>query len=338
MPDSKTNPDVPRNLSYLEAIREAQVEEMRADESVIIMGEDVRSNFYGTTLGLAEEFGHDRIIDTPLSEAGFVGAAIGAAMMGLRPIVDLEMAPFIYVAMDQLVSQASKNRYMFGGHVQIPIVVRAAMFYASSLGAQHSDRPYPMLLGIPGLKVVTPSNPTDAKYLLKAAIRDNNPVVIIEDAGLWGSREIVPESDPPESRQVLGACRITRPGNDMTVVAVARMVREALQAAEIMQGEGVSVEVIDPRTLNPADWETIFESVDRTGRLVAVDPAHRTVSFASECVARIATRASNPLKAPPKIVSTPDVHPPFAPTLEADLYPNAESIVAACREMVAIGV
>jgi pyruvate/2-oxoglutarate/acetoin dehydrogenase E1 component len=334
MPSARETSGANRELSYLDAIREAQFEEMSLDETVVIMGEDVTSNFYGTTRGLADAFGPDRVIDTPLSEAGFVGAAIGAAMSGLRPIVDLEMAPFIYVAIDQLVSQAAKNRFMFGGQVQIPIVVRTAMFYGSSLGAQHSDRPYPMLLGVPGLKVVTPSNPTDAKYLLKAAIRDNNPVVIFEDAGLWGMRETVPLGDPEESRQVLSACRIARHGNDVTVVAVARMVREALRAAAILDGAGISVEVIDPRTLNPADWNTVFESVRRTGRLLAVDAAHRTSSFASECVARVAVRASNGLKTLPAILATPDVHPAFAPTLERDLYPTANSIVEACRELM----
>lgn len=328
-------PSAAREISYLSAIREAQVEEMRADTNVVIMGEDVRSNFYGTTLGLADEFGRDRVIDTPISEAGFVGAAIGAAMSGLRPIVDLEMAPFIYVALDQLVSQAAKNRYMFGGQVQIPIVIRAAMFYASSLGAQHSDRPYPLLLGIPGLKVVTPSSPTDAKYLLKAAIRDNSPVIVLEDAGLWGLREYVPAQDPPESRQVLGSCRIARQGNDITIVAVARMVREALRAAAILEHEGVDIEVIDPRTLNPADWGTILRSVERTGQLVVVDAAHRTGSFASECVARVAALAWSSLKAPPEIVATPDVHPPFAPTLERNLYPSPDSIAEACRRVLA---
>ena len=332
MPDPAPSTD--RHLSYLDAIREAQLEEMRADQNVVILGEDVRSGFYGTTHGLAAEFGDDRVIDTPISEAGFVGAAIGAAMSGLRPIVDLEMAPFVYVSIDQLVSQAAKSPYMFGGRIRIPIVVRAAMFYGAGLAAQHSDRPYPMLLGVPGLTVVTPASPTDAKYLLKAAIRDDNPVVMLEDAGLWAAREFVPEQDPTHSRQVLGVSRIVRQGADVTVVAVARMVREALRAAERLEDEGVSVEVIDPRTLNPADWETMLASVERTGRLVAVDPAHRTASFASECVARIAAEAFSALRSPPVIVATPDVHPPFAPTMERGLYPDADSIAAACRSVL----
>ena len=324
-----------RRLSYLDAIREAQLEEMRADDNVVIMGEDVRSGLYGTTQGFADEFGDERVVDTPISEAGFLGAAIGAAMSGLRPIVDLEMAPFLYVCIDQLVSQAAKNRYMFGGQMRIPIVVRATMFYESSLAAQHSDRPYPMLLGVPGLKVVTPATPTDAKYLLKAAIRDDNPVVVLEDAGLWAVREDVPAEDSGASRQVLGAARIARKGEDVTVVAVARLVREAVQAAAMLDEEGVSVEVIDPRTLNPADWKTILESVGRTGRLVAVDPAHRTSSFASECVARVAVCSPSLLKTPPVIVATPDVHPPFAPTMERGLFPDADSIVEACRRLLA---
>lgn len=338
MPESHTSSAPSRHLTYLEAIQEAQAEEMRADQNVVIMGEDVRSNFYGTTLGFANEFGHDRVIDTPLSEAGFVGAAIGAAMSGLRPIVDLEMAPFIYVAIDQLVSQAAKNRYMFGGQIRIPIVVRAAMFYASTLGAQHSDRPYPMLLGIPGLKVVTPSNPTDAKYLLKAAIRDDSPVVVLEDAGLWGVRQSVPEEDPEESLQVLSRCRTVRHGDDITIVAIARMVDEALRASEILEGEGISAEVVDPRTLNPADWNSVFESVERTGRLVAVDPAHRTGSFASECIARVAVHSQNNLVTAPTIVATPDVQPPFAPNLERNLYPDADTIAEACRKSMTTGM
>jgi len=209
------------------------------------------------------------------------------------------------------------------------------MFYGSFLAAQHSDRPYPMLLGVPGLKEVTPATPTDAKYLLKAAIRDDNPVVMLEDAGLWAVREEVPAEDPGGSRQVLGSARIARKGEDVTVVAVVRMVREAVQAATMLDQEGVSVEVIDPRTLNPADWDTILESVRRTGRLVAVDPAHRTASFASECVARAAVYSPSLLEIPPDIVATPDVHPPFAPTMERDLYPDADSIVEACRTLLA---
>ena len=215
MPDHDKDSTMLRRLTYLDAIREAQTEEMRLDNDVIIMGEDLRCNFYGTTAGLADEFGGERVLDTPLSEAGFLGAAIGAAMSGLRPIVDLEMASFLYVAMDQLVSQAAKNRYMFGGQVGVPIVVRAAMFYGNSIGAQHSDRPYPALLGIPGLKVVVPSNPSDAKFLLKAAIRDDDPVVILEDQGLWSMRGDVPDEKPGDPSQALGTCTTVRSGEPM---------------------------------------------------------------------------------------------------------------------------
>jgi pyruvate/2-oxoglutarate/acetoin dehydrogenase E1 component len=335
MDDSHESEASNRNLTYLQAIREAQLEEMRNDDSVVLMGEDIRSNFYGTTHGLADEFGHQRVLNTPLSEAGFLGAAIGAAMSGLRPVVDLEMASFIYIVMDQLVSQAAKNRYMFGGQFQIPIVVRAAMFYGNSVGAQHSDRPYPALMGIPGLKVVTPSNPTDAKYLLKAAIRDDGPVVVLEDQGLWGMREQVPATDTLRSRQVLGVSRVARQGDDITLVAVARTVRMSLQVAESLEEDNLSIEVIDPCTLLPADWDTIFRSVKRTGRLLVVDPATRTGSFASECVARVAMNSEIRLKAPPVILATPDVHTPFAPAMERNMYPNVASITDACRRLVA---
>jgi pyruvate/2-oxoglutarate/acetoin dehydrogenase E1 component len=328
---SATAQPATRRLNYLGAIREAQLEEMRRDASVIILGEDIRASVFGTSDEFLAEFGPNRVRNTPISELGFCGAAIGAAMTGLRPIVDLTIASFLYVAMDQLVSQAAKNRYMFGGQASIPVVYRAAMFYGGANAAHHSDRPYPMFMNVPGLKIITPSSPHDAMGLLKSAIRDDDPVLCFEDQTVWGSREAVPAE---EYLIPLGEAAVKRTGDDVTVVAIAGAVPLALQAAEALAAEGVSVEVIDPRTLVPLDWPTILASVERTGRLVVVDPAHRTCSAASEIAATVAEQRFGALKAAPRRVTTPDVHIPFSPAMEKPLYPNPDTIAAAVRDVL----
>jgi pyruvate/2-oxoglutarate/acetoin dehydrogenase E1 component len=318
--------------SFLEAIRDAQFEEMKRDPRVFMMGEDLISNLFGTTTGFAEAFGKERVRDTPISEAGFVGAAAGASMVGMRPIVDVTIASFLYPAMDQVISIIAKSRYLYGGQARLPLVLRMTMFYGNSTAAQHSDRPYPMLMCVPGLKIIVPSNSLDMKGMLKSAVRDDDPVLCFEDGSLWSSKMEIPDDE--DFLVPLGKAQVKREGEDVTVVAVAGCVPLALAAASELYKDGVSVEVIDPRTLVPLDTETILRSVRKTGRLVVVDPAHRTCSAASEISAIVAERAFEALRAPVLRVTTPDTHIPFSPPLEAQLFPNKKRIAAAIRSAV----
>ena len=327
-------------MTYIGAIGAAQREAMLADKRVIIIGEDIEANVYGTTGGgktraetgdFVQEFGRNRIRNTPISEEAIVGAAIGAAMTGLRPIVDLSYSSFLYMAMDQLVNQAAKNRYMFGGQSSIPIVFRSAMFYGLNTGAHHSDRPYPMFMNVPGLKIIAPACASDAKGLLRAAVDSDDPVLIFEACLLWGQKE---EVEDGEYRIPLGVARIRRQGTDVTVVAISGCVPLALKAADLLAQEGISVEVIDPRTLVPMDTRTILESVRRTGRLVVAEPAHKTCGAAAEISAIVAEEAFDVLRAPILRVTSPNMQVPFSPVLEAELYPTTEKIAAAIRRVV----
>ena len=317
--------------NYLTALRDAMAEEMRDDPRVFVMGEDVELNIYGSSQGLLAEFGAERVMDVPLSEATVIGAAAGAAMVGMRPIVDITISPFLYPAADQIISIIAKAHYMYGGQTHVPLVIRSCMFYNFNNAAQHSDRPYSLFMSIPGLKIVVPSNPYDAKGLLKAAIRDDDPVLFFEDVNLWTS-----SCDIPDERYVvpLGKAAIKRKGRDVTVFAVAGTVPLALKAAELLEKEGISIEVIDPRTIKPLDTVTVLESVARTGRLVAVDPAHRTGSVASEIAATVTEQAFDKLKAPILRVTAPDVHIPFAGSMEKGLFPSVESITNAVRKVM----
>ncbi len=315
-------------LSYLHAIRSAFEEEMRRDERVFLMGEDVSWNLTGVSSGFLEEFGAERVRDTPISEAGFVGAAAGAAMVGMRPIVDMLTAPFMYCAMDQFVSIIAKSTYLYGGQARLPITVRAAMFYGSSNAAQHSDRPMSTFMTIPGLKIIAPSTPTDIKGLLKSAIREDDPVLCFDDATLWTTTEDVPED---EYLVPLGSADVKREGSDVTIVAVAGSVKHALAAADALALGGISAEVVDPRSLVPLDAETILRSVAKTGRVVLADPSHRTLSVVSEIASIIAQDGFWSLQAPIIRVTTPATHIPFSTALESPLYPNAERIAAAAR-------
>lgn len=319
-----------RTRTYLEAIHEAQREELRRDPSVILMGQDLHANLYGAAGGFVGEFGAERIRDLPLSEAGFVGAAVGAALTGLRPIVDMTVASFMFVAMDQFVNQVAKTRYMFGGQADVPVVYRAAMFYGQAKAAHHSDRPYPMFMQVPGLKVVLPATPADAKGLLKTAVRSDDPVICFEDGNLWETRG--PVDDDPDHLVPLGVAEIRRPGTDVTVVAFGAAVGEALTAAAALEAEGVSVEVVDPRTLVPMDWDTILTSVARTTRLVVVELASRTCGAAAEVAATVAEEAFASLTAPIIRITAPDIPIPFSPTLECGLYPDAGKISAGVHE------
>ena len=325
----------PKELRFLQAIQEAQYEEMVRDERIILMGQDLRANVFGAAEGFLDAFGPERIRDLPLSEAASVGMAVGAAMAGLRPIVDLTVASFMFVAMDQFVSQAAKSRYMFGGQATVPVVYRQALYYHGGTAAHHADRPYPMFMNVPGLKIIAPSNGPDLKGLLKSAIRDDNPVLCFEDATLWGRRGRGPAPEAEEHLVPLGVASIPRAGTDLTIVGIAGGARLALDAAEQLAEEGISAEVVDPRTLVPMDWDTILGSVARTGRLVVVDPANRTCSAASEISAQVVEHCFDALRAPIIRVTTDDVHVPFSPVLEKQIYPNVEKIVAAARRALA---
>jgi pyruvate dehydrogenase E1 component beta subunit len=321
-----------RKINYLQALNEAMHEEMERDERVFLLGEDVAWNMLGSSAGLVEKFGKERVRNTPIAEAGFVGAAAGAAMVGMRPVVDMLMAPFLYCAMDQVVSIIAKSTYLYGGQAKLPLVLRAAMFYSAGYAAQHSDRPYPTFMTVPGLKIITPSNPYDAKGLLKSAIRDDDPVMCFEDGTLWTGTAEVPEE---EYLVPLGQAEVKREGSDVTIVAVAGAVQHALVAADQLAEDGVSAEVVDPRTLAPLDRETILASVAKTGRAVVVDPAHETCSAASEIAAIIAEDGFWNLQAPVRRVATPQTHIPFSPPLEQPLYPNPTRIADAARSVMA---
>lgn len=328
-------------MTYIGAIGAAQQEAMAADDRVVIIGEDVEANVYGTTGGgkqraekgdFVQQFGHNRIRNTPISEEAIVGAAIGAAMTGLRPIVDLSYSSFLYMAMDQFVNQAAKNRYMFGGQSSIPVVFRSAMFYGLNTGAHHSDRPYPMFMGVPGLKIMAPASASDAKGLLRTAIDMDDPVLTFEAVPLWGLKEEVEDS---EYHIPFGVARIRRPGDDVTVVGISGAVPLAMKAAEQMSERGVSCEVIDPRTLSPLDTNTIVDSVMRTGRLVITEPAHGICGAAAEIAAVVSDKAFSALKAPIKRVTALNMQIPFSPALEKEIYPTTERVVAAIEAVCA---
>ena len=316
-----------REITTTQALNEAMREEMTRDEKVFLMGQNIQHGVYGAAAGLAQEFGFDRVRDTPISENAVYGAAVGAAAVGMRPIID-GAAPFMWVAMDSLISQAAKMRYMFGGQVNLPIVFRASMLFGGSMAAHHSDRPHPVFMNIPGFKICLASNAYDSKGLLKTAIREDDPVLFFEDRTILGSRSHVPEE---EYTVPFGVANITREGTDATIVAIGGMVTLALQAADTLAGEGISAEVVDPRTLVPLDKQTILDSVAKTGRLVTVDTAHKTCSAASEIAAIVAMEGFWFLQAPIQRLGTANVHVPFSTALEPHMYCTPESIAAAVR-------
>lgn len=321
--------------TFLEAILQAQHEEMTRDEAVFIMGEDIVCNVFGTTTGFVEAFGVERVRDTPISENGIVGAGAGAAMVGMRPIVDVTLSSFLYPAMDQIISIVAKSRYIYGGQARLPMVVRSCLFYGNSNAAQHSDRPYSMFMNVPGLKIIVPSCAYDMKGMLKAAIRDDDPVLCFEDSTCWSSKQEVP--DDPDFLIPLGKGDIKREGTDISVIAIGGAVPIALKAAQQLAGEGISLEVVDPRSLVPLDKELILKSVRKTGRAITVDPAHQSCSAGSEIAAIIAEYAFDALRGPVLRVATADTHLPFSPSIEKALYPTVERIVAAARHLVGTG-
>ncbi|KPF92027.1 pyruvate dehydrogenase [Novosphingobium sp. AAP83] len=319
-------------LTYLEAIRQAQFDEMQRDPTVFLMGEDLVCNVFGTATGLVEAFGTERVRDTPISENGFIGAAAGAAMVGTRPIVDATISSFLYPAMDQIISIIAKSRYIYGGQARLPLVIRSCMFYGNSNAAQHSDRPYSMFMNVPGLKIIVPSNAYDALGLLRAAIRDDNPVLCFEDSTCWSGKMDVPED--PDFMIPLGCGDIKQEGSDISIIAIAGGVPLAMKAAKKLAKDGISAEVIDPRSLVPLDIALILQSVRKTGRAIVVDPAHQNCSAASEISAQIVEHAFDALRGPILRVATADTHLPFSPDIEKPLYPTVDRIIAAASQLV----
>lgn len=316
-------------MSYMDAMVQAQIEELERDERVIVMGEDI--GVYGGGK-LMQRFDSTRIWTMPISEGSFTGVGIGAAISGLRPIVDVGIASFMYLASDQIINQAAKLSYMTGGQVKVPVVFRCTMYYGASIAAQHSDRPYPVFLNVPGLKIVSPSSPADMKGLLKSAVRDDNPVMIFEDTKLWAGKGPVPTDT--DYLVPIGKADIKRAGTDVTIVAIAGAMRPALEAAKTLAEQGISAEVIDPRTLKPLDTETLLNSVAKTGRLVLVENAHRIANLSSEISAIVAEQAFDSLKKPILRLTAPDIHVAFSPVLENSMYPNKDQIIEAVKKLV----
>lgn len=315
----------------IQAMNEAILEEMERDPSIVLFGEDVKASLFGDTKGLWKRFGPDRVRDTPICEALISGMAVGAAAAGRRVICHMMFGNFVYTGMDAIANQAAKLRYMTNGQITLPITFLAVSGGGRSAAAQHSDAVHPVLANLGGIKVVMPGSPADAKGLLKAAIRDDDPVFFLQAAGRGGEPGEVPDEDYVIP---LGQACIRRPGRDLTLVAIGSMVRPAVKCAEALAGEGIEVEVVDPRTVVPLDLETILASVRRTGRLIVVDEARDTCSSASHIAALAAEHAFDALRAPIRRVTVPDCCIPYAPVLERAVLPGIDRIEAAVRATV----
>lgn len=326
-----------------DAINEALRQEMRRDPTVIVMGEEVSGGagcegqddayggVFGVTKGLMPEFGRERVIDTPITESAIIGAAAGAANTGLRPVAELMFFDFIGVCFDQIFNQAAKFRYMFGGKARTPMVIRAMVGGGLSAGAQHSNMLHPVVVHIPGLKVVMPSNAYDAKGLMISAIRDDDPVIFLEHKTLYDAKCPVPD----ESYSIpFGEASFNREGSDLTIVAISAMVPRANAVADKLAKEGISIDVIDPRSLSPLDDEAILESIEMTGRLVVVDEANPRCGMGADIAALAAERAFGALRAPVRTVTAPHTPVPFAPVLEQLYMPSEERIERAVRELL----
>ncbi|MGC8517791.1 MAG: alpha-ketoacid dehydrogenase subunit beta [Steroidobacteraceae bacterium] len=331
-------------LSMRDAINQALHQEMERDPRVIVLGEDVSGGaggtsgereasggIFGVTKGLLPRFGAERVIDTPISESAIIGAAAGAALAGLRPVAELMFADFVGVCMDQIYNQVAKFRYMFGGKSTCPVVIRMAMGAGMNMGAQHSQAIYGLLTAIPGLKIVVPSNARDAKGLLIESIRDDDPVIFFEHKALYPRKSEVPE-DPYRVR--FGEANVLREGSDVTVVAIGRMVVFAEKALDALAKDGITCDLIDPRTTSPLDDETILESLENTGRLVVVDESPPRCSVAADIAALAASRGFESLKAPVVMVTAPHTPVPFSPALERAYVPGPPRIEAAVRQVV----
>lgn len=324
-----------REITYRQAVQEALREEMQRDESVFLLGEDIAEfgGSYKVTAGLLEEFGPERVRNTPISEAAIVGAALGAALVGMRPVAELMYVDFCAIAMDQIVNQVAKVRYMFGGKAKASLVIRTQGGAGRSSAAQHAQSLEAWFMHIPGLKLVQPSTPYDAKGLLKTAIRDDNPVMFIEHKMLYLVQGPVPEE---EYLIPFGQADIKRAGNDVTVVATSRMVHRALEAANRLAAEGIEVEVIDPRTLNPLDEDSILNSVRKTQRLVIAYEAYERGGVGAEIAALVANKALDYLDAPIERVASLNTPMPFSPKLENYVVPTEERIVAGIKRVLGV--
>ena len=323
-----------RELTFREAIIEAMDEEMARDPLVFMMGENIAvgGGVYKGTQGLLGKYGFERVIDMPISESGFVGAAVGAALLGARPVVDLMFNDFLPLAMDQIVNHAAKMRYMYGGKAQVPMVIRTFFGAGTRAGCSHSQSLEAWFVHCPGVKVVMPSTPADAKGLLKASIRDRDPVIFFEHRLLYSLKGPVPEG---EHLIPLGKAEIKREGDDVTVVATGRMVHTALAAANELSKEGIEAEVLDPRSLVPLDYQALIDSVKKTGRLLIVHEACVTGGYGAEIAAIAAKEAFGYLDAPIERIGAPDIPVPCSPPLEDAYIPKREDIMATVRRMVA---
>jgi len=317
------------------AINQAMAEEMRRDETVVLIGEDVASGIFGVTAGLADEFGPGRICDTPISENAIVGCAVGAAMTGMRPIAEIMFQDFLTCCMDPIVNQAAKMHYMSGGAFSVPMVVRSPGGAGLAAGPQHSQTFSSWFMGVPGLKVISPSTPADAKGLLKSAIRDNNPVIFLENKLLYFEGGEV--DDDPEFTIPIGKADIKREGTDVTVVAVSGMVPRALRVADELQSEGISVEVIDPRTLYPLDIDTIVASVKKTGRLVTAEEGVLTCGIGAEIAALVTEQAYEYLDGPVTRVGTPHVSYAYNQEMEWATIPDEQNVRVAIKQTMGLG-
>jgi pyruvate dehydrogenase E1 component beta subunit len=334
-----------RTMTYQQAINEALQIAMREDPTVILLGEDIAGGAMvdhlvnddawggpmGVTKGLVQEFGRNRVLDTPITEAGFIGAAVGAAATGLRPVAELMFVDFFGCCMDQIFDQGAKLRYMFGGKAKCPVTIRTQIGAGVSAAGQHSGVHYSVFAHMPGIKCVVPSTPADAKGLLLSAIRDDDLVMFFENKVLYGTKGEVPEGDEGIP---LGVADIKREGDDVTIVAISRMVQQALAAADALSAEGIEAEVIDPRTLSPLDDETILNSVAKTHRLIIVDEDNPRCSVATDIAAMVADKGFDTLDAPIKRVTAPHTPVPFSPPLEQFYVPSPDRIVNAVREIV----
>ncbi len=324
-------------LTYLEAVREALIQEMRRDSEVFILGEDVGvyGGAFGVTKGMLEEFGPERIRDTPISEAAIAGATTGAALMGMRPVMEIMFMDFLTISMNQLVNQAAKIRFMFGGKASLPMVIRAPAGSGTGAAAQHSQSLEAWFVHVPGIKVVAPATPYDAKGLLITAIRDNNPVLFMEHKLLYRTKGIVPEEPYTVP---LGKAEVRREGKDATILAYSIMVPRAMEAADKLAGEGIDLEVVDLRSLKPLDHETIVRSVSKTGRVLIVHEAPQTGGFGGELAAAVACSAAfDYLDAPIRRMGGRDIPIPYNRNLERSAVPQVEDIVAAARQLAREG-
>ncbi len=321
-----------REISFSEATLEAMTEEMERDASVFVMGEDIarQGGIFGQFKGLPQKFGHDRVLDTPISETAIVGAAVGAALAGMRPVADMHFADFIGVCMDEVFNQMAKVRYMFGGQCKVPLVLRAPDGIIRSAAAQHSQSVEAWFMHIPGLKVVVPSNPADAKGLLKAAIRSDDPVLYFEHKVLFPMKGPVPEG---EHLVPIGKANVARTGKDVTIVSYSLMMHRALEAAEKLAADGISAECIDLRTISPLDTDTGFESLRKTKRLVIVHEAVKQGGVGAELAARAAEEMIDWLDAPIRRIGAPFVPVPFSPPLEQLIKISADDIARTVKEI-----